>query len=102
MQGKSRAKPAITMKFWKQDGRLFYADTADLLDAIQKSGRSDLDIRSRLGAGHSYLDRLLKGDRLDGWAIAHIEWGLDPNDPPMNLGASTPSGFDASESKGRQ
>ena len=66
------------MSLWKKDGDLWYAERADLEAAIAASGHSEDILRRKLGAGYSELQEALRGKRLGGWTISHLEWGLTP------------------------
>lgn len=73
---RNKAEPPVKMAFWKKDGKLWYADAEDLKAAIRISDRSDDEIKKRMGVGHRHLIDALEGKRIDGWAVAHIEWGI--------------------------
>jgi len=91
--GRTKAVPKLTLKIWRPDENLYFADARDLEEVIQKSGRTDIDIRSRLGAGYSSLDRVLSGGGIDGWAASHMEWALSPSEAPA-IGPGAMSGFE--------
>jgi hypothetical protein len=78
MQRRNKARPTIKMPFWKQDGKRWFAEKADLLKAIEASGRAEEQLKSKLGAGYAELLEALEGKRLEGWTVSHIEWGLTP------------------------
>jgi hypothetical protein len=88
MQARNKAKPPIAMTFWKRNGDLYRTDAQDLLKAIQDSGRTQEDIRARAGAGYSYVEKLLNGGGIDGWAASHIEWVLTPESQSISVGFS--------------
>lgn len=88
MQARNKAKPPIAMTFWHQDGNHYFVDAPDILKAIQDSGRTPEDIQARAGAGYSYLEKLLSGGRIDGWAVSHVEWVLDPDRKSGAVGPS--------------
>ena len=90
MRRRSNSKPKITLPFWKQDGRLWYVEAADLETAIKASGHSEAILRRRLGAGFEELQNALMGKRLDGWTVSHIEWGLMPELSELPRSHSTP------------
>jgi len=46
--------------------------------AIRDCGVSEYLIQQRMGVGYAYIEKALNGERLDGWAVAHIEWGIKP------------------------
>lgn len=70
--------PKFEMSFWKPDGKLWYAERADLEAALQRSCRTEDDLIKRLGAGFHYIQDLLEGKRLEKSAIMHVEWGIKP------------------------
>ena len=70
------ARPPIKLSLWKKDGDLWFAERADLEAAVLQSGRSESDIKRQMGVGYSHLLDALEGKRIDGWAAAHIEWGI--------------------------
>jgi hypothetical protein len=86
MARRFKPQPPIKMSFWKRDGKFWYAEPSDIQEAIARSGVPEKLIRERMGAGYHYIQDILEGKRLEGWSIAHIEWGLSPKIKP----ASTP------------
>ena len=79
---RNKAKPPIKMPFWKKDGDLWYAERAELEAAIQTAGHSEENLKRKLGAGYGELLEALKGKRLSGWSVSHLEWGLTPDNHP--------------------
>lgn len=88
MKKRSNSKPQIKMPFWQRDGKLWYAEEADLRDAIQSSGVSELELKRKLGAGYDELLAALEGKRLGSWTVAHIEWGLLPESTSKKIPSS--------------
>lgn len=70
--------PPIRMPFWKKDGKLWYAERADLVTAIAKAERSEEDIKRIMGVGYIHLLDALDGKRIEGWSVVHIETGIRP------------------------
>jgi hypothetical protein len=77
MARRFKAQPPIKLNFWKRDGKLWFAEPADLEAVIKQSGLSDKEIQKRMGAGYKYIQEVLDGKRIDGWAVSHIEWGIN-------------------------
>jgi hypothetical protein len=75
-----RRKPNLYLPFWRTDGRTFYAEPADLQDAIEASGQTPDEITSRLGPGRVYLQSLLQGGKISLQAALLVEWGLTPRE----------------------
>lgn len=75
---RNKAKPPIKLPFWKKDGDLWFADPADLQNAIVSSGLPIETIQKRMGVGYGHIQEVLDGKRIDGWAVTHIEWGISP------------------------
>lgn len=86
MARRFKAKPPIKWPLWKQDGKLWYANPADLKVIIEKSGLSTATIQKRMGVGYKHIQEILDGKHVDGWAVSHIEWGLntEPVSTPMH------------------
>ena len=84
MPRRFRPTPPIKMAFWKAEGKLWYAEPKDLLEAIEASGHSHKLIQTRMGAGYHYIQDILDGKRIDGWAVCQIEWGLSPEREGLN------------------
>lgn len=70
------ASPRFGLSIWKADGKLWFAEAADLKAAIDSSGVDEIQIQKRMGHGYHYIQDILDGKRIDGWAIVHIEYGI--------------------------
>lgn len=73
---RTKAKPPIKLPIWKKDGNLWCADPAELRRVIAESGVADSIIQKRMGYGYRHIQEIFDGKSIDGWAVAHIEYGI--------------------------
>lgn len=73
---RNTSRPRIEKTFWKRDGDLYYVEPTELKREIENCGNSDYVIQKRMGVGYKYISELFEGKRIDGWAAAHVEWGI--------------------------
>lgn len=71
-------KPNLKYSFWRQEGKLWFADPIALQEALEKSGHSEAVIKKRMGVGYRHLQEALAGQGVNVWGANHIEWGLNP------------------------
>ncbi len=76
MKRRSNTLPTLTLSFWRQEGKLWYADPAGLAETLKNTGLSEDNQRRVFGAGLSELHEVLKGKGVDIWGANHIEYGL--------------------------
>jgi hypothetical protein len=65
-----------TLPLWKQEGKLWYCERADLEEALKPFTEDHL--KRRLGYGYHHLEKALEGGRLDKFAVGIVEWALSP------------------------
>lgn len=96
MGGRNKAVPKISLLIWKKSedrdtswsGKLWYADRTEIEGEIEKSSWSRKEINQRLGVGGlATLDEIRNGRPVSGWAIAHFEWAIGPDDPTKSHGS---------------
>lgn len=78
MKRRMDKKPTIQLPIWKLVQNQYFADKGELEKAIAASGRSEAELKRKLGAGFLNLDRALSGEPLSVWEVSHIEWGIIP------------------------
>jgi hypothetical protein len=78
MRGRTKSKPPIQLTIWKPDGKLWYAEKADLERVVKESNVSDEELKRRMLRGYDALLDALNGKRIDGWSVAFIEGALLP------------------------
>ncbi len=73
-------KLKLKLNIWRSEGKLWFADSAQLAVAIENSGFSETEIKKRMGAGSGHLESARLGKGLTIWEANHLEWGLIPDD----------------------
>jgi len=68
--------PKLTLPFWRQEGKLWYAESAGLVAAVTAMDLDEDDQKRVFGAGFSELHQVLQGKGVDIWSANHIEYGL--------------------------
>lgn len=68
--------PSPTLPIWKKDGKLWRVEKLDLIEAINASPNSELEMKERMGKGYSRIADALSGQALDIWGVKHVEWGI--------------------------
>ena len=76
MRRRVDSKPTIRLSIWRIVDGKYFADKAELEKVVVASGRSEDELRRRLGAGYSHLVRALEGQGLGIWEVSHVEWGV--------------------------
>lgn len=73
---RTKCRPTLELPFWQIKGKLYFADRTAIEDQIKKVGRTQDEIKRRMGFGYSHLQNLLDGKGIDMWAAAHVETGI--------------------------
>ncbi len=76
---KSRITRApVSAPYWKKEGKLYFVERADLEKAIQDSGATEYELKSKMGQGYDSMLEALEGKRIEGWTAYFIETQLTP------------------------
>jgi len=68
----------VSAAYWKQDGKLWFAERTDLEKAIRDSGATEYELKSKMGRGYESMIEALEGKRIEGWTAYFIETQLLP------------------------
>ncbi len=74
-----------TFRYWRREGRLWFAGMEDLNQAILNSGQSIFEIKRRMGAAFDALTQAKRGEGLTDGEVAAIEYGLAPDADQKSL-----------------
>jgi hypothetical protein len=76
------APPTLRLNIWKQDGKLFFVDTAEFQKTLDCSPYSVTERDRKMGFGIRLIHDLLEGNRIDILAAALVEQGILPGKTP--------------------
>jgi len=76
---------SVKFRFWRREGRLWFASIKDLNQAILSSKYSVFELKRRMGAYYELLLRAKRGEGLSDCEVAQIEYGLAPDSDQKSL-----------------